>query len=312
MKIGVLTSSLSDLSLEEVIIWASAHGFGKLEVVCYPVWQEKEAYGVKTHIDVDLATDDKLKMYRDLLYTNNISISALNYHTNTIDLNLERRKKIVDHMKKTILIASKLGVDVVSAHIGRVFDQQATQGLWQKDIDFNFKQVMKVWPDIIHFAGDHGVKIAIENCPMLWPDSWPGGQNLMYSPAIMRRMFSEIPDKNFGLNYDPSHHAFQFIDYIRVIYEFADKIFHVHAKDVQIDQEMLYQDGILNAGFRWAKHRLPGLGMVDWKKVAEALYDIGYDNVLSIEHEDANWKATTELAQRGLLLAKRNLELVVI
>ena len=260
MKIGILTSSLSDLTLDEIIDWSSDNGFGMLEVVCYPRWQETEAYGVKTHLDVDSLTPAKAKEIRDHLTRKRIEISALNYHTNTIDLDPERRRKIIDHMMKTIVAANRLGAGIVSAHIGRVFNPQVTGRNWYKDIDYNFEQVMGVWPKLVRFAAENNVKIAVENCPMIWPDTWPGGDNLLYSPAIMRRMFREIPDANFGLNYDPSHHVFQFIDYKRVIYEFSDRIFHIHAKDVYVDKEALYEDGILNARFSLGETPTAGIG----------------------------------------------------
>ena len=86
-----------------------------------------------------------------------------------------------------------------------------------------------------------------------------------------------IPDDNFGLNFDPSHLIWQFIDEIRPIYEFRDRIFHVHAKDMAIDREALYQDGAIDVGVNWAIPKLPGLGDVRWGAWISALYSIGYD-----------------------------------
>ena len=87
-----------------------------------------------------------------------------------------------------------------------------------------------MWPKLVRYAGEHKVKIAIENCPMIFSDDeWPGGLNLAYSPAIWREMFRIIPDANFGLNLDPSHLLWQQIDYARVIQDFGERIFHVHA-----------------------------------------------------------------------------------
>jgi sugar phosphate isomerase/epimerase len=171
----------------------------------------------------------------------------------------------------------------------------------------------EIWPPIVRFAAEHHVKIAIENCPMLFSnDEWPGGKNLAYSPAIWRKMFEIIPDENFGLNLDPSHLVWQFIDYIRPIYEFKDRIFHVHAKDMQIDREMLYQDGILGLGFRWQIPRLPGLGEVDWAKFISALYRVGYDYVISIEHEDRAFEGTVDLVKRGFLIARNTLAPLIV
>jgi sugar phosphate isomerase/epimerase len=205
-----------------------------------------------------------------------------------------------------------LGVDIVGTFVGRWWNPALTGRDWNKHLDHNFGEFMKVWPGLVEFAGEHGVKIAIENCPMLWSDTWPAGSNLAHSPALIRRMLEAIPDDNFGLNFDPSHLVWQQIDYVRFIYDFADRIFHVHAKDMDIDEEMLYQDGVLGCGFRWQIPRLPGLGLVDWQQVVAALYDVGYDFVISIEHEDANWEASEELVKRGFLLAKKTLELHVV
>jgi sugar phosphate isomerase/epimerase len=201
-----------------------------------------------------------------------------------------------------------LGVDIVGTFVGRTWNPDLTGRDWREDLDYNFEQFMTVWPDLVAFAADHNVKIAIEHCPMLWADTWPGGSNLPHSPALIRRMFEAVPDENFGLNLDPSHLVWQQIDYIRFIHDFGDRIFHVHAKDMDIDQDMFYEDGILGCGFRWQIPRLPGQGLIDWQRLTAALYAVGYDFVLSIEHEDANWEGTEELVKRGFLIARKALE----
>jgi sugar phosphate isomerase/epimerase len=135
-------------------------------------------------------------------------------------------------------------------------------------------------------------------------DEWPGGNNLASSPAIWKKMWEIIPDDNFGLNLDPSHLIWQMIDYQRVVYEFKDKIFHVHAKDLEIDYEGLYQNGVLSLGMGWQIPRLPGLGDVDWSKFISALYRVGYDYVISIEHEDRAFEQNEEIIKRGFLLSR--------
>jgi sugar phosphate isomerase/epimerase len=138
-------------------------------------------------------------------------------------------------------------------------------------------------------------------------DEWPGGRNLAYSPAIWRRMFEIVPDDNFGLNLDPSHLVWQFIDYTRAVREFASRIFHVHAKDMEVDREGLYEQGVMSLGMGWQVPRLPGLGEVRWDRFISALYAIDYDWVVSIEHEDRNFEGNLELVQRGFLLARNTL-----
>ena len=313
MKIGLLTAAFPSLSLEQLATWASDYGFEMLEIACWPASQEKERkYAGVSHIDVESLTPANVTKIKDFLARKKLEISALGYYPNPLHPDPDHRKHDIDHLKKVIAGAHKLGVTTVGTFVGRTWNPQLTGRIWQKDIDYNFEQFMIVWPKIVKYAAEHNVKIAIEHCPMLWPDTWPGGDNLPYSPAILKRMFEAIPDKNFGINFDPSHLIWLHIDYIRFIYDFADQIFHIHAKDMDIDRDMLYEDGILNAGFRWQKPRLPGQGLIDWKKLIAALYNVGYDFVLSIEHEDSNWEGTVELVKRGFLLAKKTLEIATV
>jgi sugar phosphate isomerase/epimerase len=107
---------------------------------------------------------------------------------------------------------------------------------------------------------------------------------------------------------DPSHFIWQQIDYIRFVKDFGERIFHVHAKDMDIDPEMFYQDGILGCGFNWQIPRLPGRGLVDWKSFITALVNAGYNDTLNIEHEDSKYEGNVEIVKNGLLLAKNYLK----
>jgi sugar phosphate isomerase/epimerase len=117
-------------------------------------------------------------------------------------------------------------------------------------------------------------------------------------------MWEIIPDDHFGLNLDPSHLILQMIDEVRVVRDFKERIFHVHAKDLAIDREGLYQNGVLSQGMGWQIPRLPGLGDVEWGKFLSALYQVGYDYVISIEHEDRAFEKSEELIKRGFLIAR--------
>ena len=117
-------------------------------------------------------------------------------------------------------------------------------------------------------------------------------------------MWEIIPDDNFGLNLDPSHLILQMIDYERVVREFAGRIFHVHAKDLHIDREGLYNNGVLSQGMGWQVPRLPGLGDMDWPKFFAALTAARYDNVVSIEHEDRVFEGDEGLVKRGFYLSR--------
>src|SRR5207245_9339733 len=161
--------------------------------------------------------------------------------------------------------------------------------------------------------GGNDGQVASGNCPMTSSsDEWPGGRNLAYSPAIWRRMFEIVPDDNFGLNLDPSHLVWQFIDYTRAVRDFSSRVFHVHAKDMEVDRDGLYEQGVMSLGMGWQVPRLPGLGEVRWDRFLSALYAIGYDSYVSIEHEDRRFEGDVDLVKRGFLIAQNALRPYVV
>ena len=221
-----------------------------------------------------------------------------------MDGNLEKRAAAVEHLKKVICASAKLGVNMVTTFIGR--DQTKT-------VEENLELVKEVWPPIIALAEEKGVKIAIENCPMLFGrDQWPGGQNLMTTPSIWRKVFEILPSDNLGINYDPSHFVWQMIDYIRPLYEFKDKIFHVHYKDIKLYPDRLNDVGIMAYPLDFMSPKLPGLGDVNWSKYVSALTDIGYDGFTCVEVEDRAFEGTRERVLDSLRLSKRYMEQFVI
>jgi sugar phosphate isomerase/epimerase len=295
MKIGFLTAALPGMSLEEVAGWAAESGFGMLEIACWPKGKAERRYGGVTHIDVAELDKQGARNIRSMLTGHGLDISSLAYYPNYLNPDSEHRAAVAEHLKKVIDAAVLLEVPIVGTFVG------ADESKSAKD---NLEDFAKVWPEYVKYAGEREIKIAIENCPMVWEQTWPGGQNVAYSPAIWTKMFEIIPDDNFGLNMDPSHLIWQFIDEVRVIHDFRDRIFHFHAKDMEIDREMLYQDGVLGAGFTWAIPRLPGLGAARWPEIIAALYRIGYDYVVSIEHEDRAFEGDEELVKRGFYLSR--------
>lgn len=296
MKLGLLSAAFPGKSLEEVAAWAAANGFEMLEIACWPMGRAERRYAGVTTIDVASLTPAKAKDILGLLAKYNLPISSLGYYPNPLHPDADHRTMVIEHLKKVILGAEMLGVPVVGTFVGKDKD---------KTVEANLEIFAKIWPPIVKFAADHGVKIAIENCPMIFSnDEWPGGNNLASTPAIWRKMYEILPDANFGLNLDPSHLIWQMIDPARVVYEFKDRLFHVHAKDMMIDREGLYQNGVLSLGMGWQVPRLPGLGEVDWRKFIAALYAVGYDFVLSVEHEDRAFESTEELVKRGFLIAR--------
>ena len=295
MKLGFVTAAFPGMDLKQVAAFAAENGFGMLEIACWPRGKADRRYGGISHIDVANLDKAGAREITALLTDHGLEISSLAYYPNPLHPDPAHREEVIAHLKRVIDAAPLLGVEMVGTFVGADQSKSAAQNLDEFD---------HVWPPIVRYAKERGVKIVIENCPMLWDDTWPGGSNVAYAPTIWKRMFEVIPNDNFGLNYDPSHLVWQMIDYVRPIHEFKDRIWHVHAKDMAIDRELLYQDGVLGCGFSWAIPRLPGLGEVKWDQVMAALYAIGYDHVISIEHEDRAFEKTEELVKRGFYLSR--------
>ena len=296
MKLGLMSAALPQLSFDELVAWLSQQGFGMIEVACWPKGKAERRYAGVTHIDVAKLKKKDVKSIHATLDKYGIQISSLGYYPNPLHPDLEHRQQVIEHLQKVIVAAELLKVPIVGTFVGRNTDLTLEQ---------NLEEFANVWPPIVKFAADHGIKIAIENCPMIFSnDEWPGGNNLAINPHVWRQMWEIIPDANFGLNLDPSHLIWQMIDYERVVYDFADRIFHVHAKDMRIDREQLYQRGVMSLGMGWQIPRLPGLGEVNWAKFLGALYAVGYDYVCSIEHEDRAFEGEELLVKRGLLIAR--------
>jgi sugar phosphate isomerase/epimerase len=296
MKLGFFTAALPGSTLEQAARWGAESGFQAIEIACWPLEKATRRYAGVTHIDVNDLDGDKAKEIRSMLEDCGLTISSLGYYPNPLHPEAEHRETVIAHLKKVIEGAALLEVPVVGTFIGKDKNKTVPQ---------NLEDYAKIWPPIVKFARDHGVKIAIENCPMIFSyDEWPGGNNLASTPAIWRKMWEIIPDDNFGLNLDPSHLILQMIDYERVIREFSGKLFHVHAKDLHIDREGLYNNGVLSQGMGWQVPRLPGLGDVDWGRFFAALTAARYDYVVSIEHEDRVYEGDEELVKRGFYLSR--------
>jgi len=296
MKLGIFTAAFPTLSLEETVSWAAGAGFEMLEIACWPVGIANRRYAGVTHIDVEGLTPAHATQIRDMLKRHGLGISSLAFYPNPLHPDADVRREAIEHLKKVIVAAQALGVEVVGTFIGKDKD---------KTVEANLDLYSQVWPPIVKFAADHGVRIAIENCPMIFSDDeWPGGTNLASTPAIWRRMWEIIPDANFGLNLDPSHLIWQMIDYVRVVGEFKHRILHVHAKDMHVDREGLYQHGVLSQGMGWQIPRLPGLGDMQWPAFIAALYAAGYDGTISIEHEDRAFEKDLALVKRGFLISR--------
>jgi sugar phosphate isomerase/epimerase len=304
MKLGFVSAILEQYNFEQMIDAASEMGFQCVEVACWPCGKSERRYAGVSHINVDELDENKVQYIKDYCAKKKVLISSLAFYPNTMDSNLEKRNANVEHLKKVIRASAKLGIGMVTTFIGR--DQTKT-------VEENLKLVREIWPPIVKLAEECDVKIAIENCPMLFgPDQWPGGQNLMTTPKIWKAVFEILPSDHLGINYDPSHFVWQMIDYIKPIYEFKDKIFHVHFKDIKVYPDKLNEVGIMAYPLEFMSPKLPGLGDVDWGRYVSALTDIRYNGYTCIEVEDKAFENSEEAVLDSLRLSKRYMEQFVI
>lgn len=299
IKFGLLTAICEGMTFEEVVDFAAENNLECLEVACWPQGGAARRYAGVSHIDVANLTPEKADGIKKLCADKGVEISSLAYYPNPLDPDEEKRKSYTAHLYKLMDASAMLDVNMITTFIGR--DPS-------KNVEENLELVKEIWTPLIRYAEEKGVKVAIENCPMLFTnDEWPGGQNIMTSPANWRKVFEVLDSPNLGINYDPSHFVWQQIDYIKPLYEFKDKIFHVHYKDIKIYQDKLADVGIMATPLQYMSPKLPGLGDVDWGKYVSTLTDIGYDGYSVIEVEDKAFEKSLDDAKKAILLSAKYL-----
>jgi sugar phosphate isomerase/epimerase len=302
MQLGFLTACLPQVPLEQIVPWAAAEGFAAIELAAWPRTADRDYMG--SHIDAARFSDDDAARLRDLLAEHDLRISAMAYYDNNLHPDPTQRQRHLDHLRHVIDAAGKLGVGLVGTFVG---------GHPARPDDV-MKEIGKVFRDVVAYAQDRGVRVMIENCPM---DNWvqfglPG--NYAYSPELWEALFNEVPSESFGLNFDPSHLYWLGIDHLRATREFGNRIFHAHAKDTETLPEGRYRHGVLwkqldadpwKSG-SW-RYRMPGKGEIDWAEFIQALREVGYDDVLSIEHEDPEYEGSEDRVKEGLRLGREHL-----
>lgn len=304
MKLGFVSAILADKSFEEMMDIAEELGYECVEVACWPEGKADRRYAGVTHIDVENLDEEKAEYILDYARKKKVEISSLAYYPNPMDGNLEVREKTVNHLKKVIEASAKLKVNLVTTFIGR--DQTKT-------VEENLALFKEVWPPILSLAEEKGVRIAIENCPMLFgPDQWPGGQNLFTTPKIWREIFKLSGSSSLGINYDPSHMVWQMMDYLSPLYEFKDRIFHVHFKDTKIHKDRLNDVGVLSFPLDFMSPKLPGFGDVDFGAFISTLNEIGFTGYACIEIEDRAFEGSDDRVLDSLKISRRYLRQYVI
>lgn len=292
MQLGLVSAILDQSDFYEMIDIVAENGLDCVEVACWPAGKAERRYAGVSHIDTENLTKDHAEKYKAYAAEKKVALSALAYYPNPLDEDLEKRQLVIDHIYSVIDAAKLMEINLVTTFIGR---------MPSKTISENLKEVEKVWKPILAYAEKQKVKIAIENCPMFFTeDEWPGGQNLMTTPALFRKIFDLLDSEYLGLNFDPSHFVWQQMDYLAPIYEFKDKLFHVHYKDIKVYWNKLQEVGVMATPLEYMSPKLPGLGDVDWGKYVSALTDVGYSGYTCIEVEDRAYESDYEDVKRSI------------
>jgi len=306
MKLGMLTACMPERSLEEIASWAGDHGFEALELAAWPRIGDRPF--TASHISAESFDDAEAGRVRSALADNGLELSALAYYDNNLLPDTAQREQILDHLRACIDAAQTLGCPAVGTFIGRDPDRSVAE---------NLREAEKVFPPLVDYAGERGVKLMIENCVMEgWhPDGYPG--NLAYSPELWEWMFG----LGLYLNFDPSHLLWLGIDPVEALKPYVDRVAHAHAKDAETFDAERNRYGFFGRtstreedpwDMGWWRYRIPGLGDVDWRRYVDTLYEGGFDGVLSVEHEDPVWGGTPERVEAGLEIAHRNLRPLVV
>jgi len=270
MRIGFLTNIFGDLSLDKIANWAAENGFEFLEV--------------GPHIPLEK------EIFKRIIDDYGVDVIGLIFCRNFQDQNEIVRRKLREDLQKRIDLACEMGFKFITISTGVNKKKSFEENL------LLFKEFIT---PILEKCESYGVRVALENCPMTG--------NIATSPHRWKEIFKVINSRNLGLCYDPSHLIRLFIDPYKPILNFADKIFYVHAKDTQLDEEKLSSMGIEESR-GWWEYRLPGFGIIDWNRFTATLRRAEFDGEISIEHEDAVWLGSEEKIKNGLLLAKNYIQ----
>lgn len=282
MKLSfIVPPEFRPMSWRDLAMWAAASGF--------------EAVDAETEITADDAV---------AVRSAGVDLGPMRIRASLADSDPATRAEALGTAVDAVDHAAALGLEMVWM-LPRNFRNDASSRA-------NFDAALPSLIELTKHAESRGVRIAIENCPF-------NGQNPICTPESWDALFEPIPSDALGICLDPSHCVWQGIDHRSVISEYRSRIIHAHAKDAELLPDGLFRYGVAGrqiedsdrspdgADNGWWRHRLPGLGAIDWNGFVTALADIGYSGVLSIEHEDPLWGGDLDRAQRALIRAREHL-----
>ena len=291
MKLGVLTNLFGKMSLEEALTKFEALGIEAVEIGC-------GGYPGKAHCDPKILLNDQkaLDEFKATLARHHVELSNLSAHGNPVHPDKKIAKAFHDDFVDAVLLAEKLGVDTVVTFSGCPGGSPEDKTpnwatcAWPDDflavLDYQWNEVLiPYWKKTAAFAKEHGVtKIAFEMHPGF----------CVYNPETLLRLRAAVGDV-IGANFDPSHLIWQGIDPVAAIRALEGAIYHFHAKDTKIDKYNVAKFGVLDtkhysdeAHRSWIFRSVGyGNGLDYWRDIISALRLVGYDKVMSIEHEDS-------------------------
>ena len=291
MKLGVLTNVLGNMPLCEAIKIFKELGVESLEIGC-------GGYPRKEHCDPEKLLSDEaaLKEWQKLISDNGMDVSALSVHGNPVHPDKAIAESFHRDFVNAVLLAEKIGVDTIvtfSGCPGGSPEDKTPNWVtcsWPEDymkiLDYQWNEVLiPYWKKTAEFAKSHGVnKIAFEMHPGF----------CVYNTDTLKKLRAEVGDV-IGANFDPSHLIWQGMDPVRAIKELGEAIYHFHAKDTRVDKYNTAKSGVLSVSHYGNESTRPwifrtvgyGNGEETWRDIASALRLVGYDKVMSIEHEDS-------------------------
>jgi sugar phosphate isomerase/epimerase len=305
MRLGFLTACMPGAALADIAAWAEGAGYEALEVAAWPRIGDRDF--TASHLDAAGLGQAGADDVRALFDRHGLELSSIAYYDNNLHPDPEARRAINGHVAACIEAAALLGCPSVGTFVGR------DPG---KTVAENLAAAEGVFKPLVDLAGERGVALIVENCPMEgWhPDGYPG--NLAYSPELWEWMFS----LGLLLNFDPSHLLWLGIDPVAALRPYVDRVAHAHAKDAEIFPARRDRYGVFGKTVErtdgwdsgWWRYRMPGLGQIDWRHIVDALYEGGFDGVLSVEHEDPVWGGDEDRVKAGLEVAHRTLRPLIV